>query len=239
MEGEAVAAPGWTMWQYTADLNDENGPLNCSPGYTWLGTPLASPTGGTWQSMTDAESIAQVVQTTPGTTYEVCFDYAMAPITSQGQNYTDPWGIVVLDGNGVLLTAPELTEYYVWQHFCGTFVASGNSTNMIFHGNGFGWTYGSIDGICMHVDIHNGAGTLAQDHPTLAPNPASSTLRVTGANALLRATATSATGQVHALLTNGNTLDVNELQPGVYTVQCWFVGGGAPLTQRLLVQREQ
>ncbi|HRH37950.1 MAG TPA: T9SS type A sorting domain-containing protein [Flavobacteriales bacterium] len=82
-------------------------------------------------------------------------------------------------------------------------------------------------------------GTLAQDHPTLSPNPASSTVRVASNNALLRATATSATGQVHALLTNGSTLDVSELQPGVYTVQCWFVGGGTPLVQRLVVAREE
>jgi hypothetical protein len=241
IEGEATIALGWTAALSTADLNDENGPLNCTPDFGWIGAPVASPTGGTGQSMTETEAISQAVPTISGATYSVCFDYANLPIFSDAPIvlFDDPWGVIVKVNGVTVFTAPLLPDAYVWSQACASFVANSSTSVVLFKGAGGGEAYGGIDGLCMLLDKHTATAELSQDRVAFFPNPALDHVQVRGNNTVLRATATSTSGQTVALPTGGNRIEVGTLEPGLYMLQCWFAGSTAPVCERVLVQGAQ
>src|SRR4051812_46957838 len=66
--GTGVVSNGWTG-TLTPDLNDSSGVLHSTTGYTWTSLPVASPDGGTWQNLSGAEALVQIVNLIPGHHY--------------------------------------------------------------------------------------------------------------------------------------------------------------------------
>lgn len=170
-EGEAVTASGWTPGS-TPDVNDENGPLNCTPGYIWTGVPVASPDGGTWQNLYGTESIEQTVALSVGQTYALSFWYAAQGImVDTTYMFDDPTGFsVYLNGVLVYSTALDQTQY-TWEQAIYTFVATTATTTVRFM-EITGGNYVAIDGACLGLATGEGIGEGAVLARQVYPNPA-------------------------------------------------------------------
>lgn len=152
--GEDVTASGWYATWYTnnsPDVNDSNGPLNTTSGYTWDGTPIASSDGGTWQNLFGPEQVYQLVTLTPGTNYILEFEYASTPITSSTISFTDPVGVEVKVNNNIFIT-PNDSTHFTWETASFTFTA--DSTSATLSMNATTQNYVAIDGVCL-IEIEN------------------------------------------------------------------------------------
>ncbi|MEO8591390.1 MAG: hypothetical protein ABI432_18565 [Flavobacteriales bacterium] len=235
-EGEAILAPGWSGIN-TPDVNDQNGPLNSSTGYVWVGTPLASPTGGTWQNMTHSEAVEQTVPTMIDESYIICFDYARQGIVGDF-DYSGPFGIRVSVNGALVYTTPLDYSGYSWEHACFSFVANDPLSTFTFGGtNGVDTNdcYGAIDGVCMTTGVFTGLGSSAVQPPMVfLPNPASGATRIATGAAIERVIATNAVGRSFMLPTDGQWIDLGQLSQGIYSVQCWGARTD-PLCGRLVI----
>lgn len=154
VEGMAITAPGWTGIS-TPDINDENGPLNTTSGYTWTGTPLASSDDSTWQNLFGGESIEQTVTVTPGQTYTLCFEYAAQGIKyGTFSNYSDPVGVHVAINNMQALTTPQDSSQFTWETACFTFTPNTSTVNVAFTPTTL--QYIGIDGVCLTTSMASG-----------------------------------------------------------------------------------
>ena len=234
-EGENVQAEGWSSALSSPDLNDENDNLNSTPCYVWTDVPIASPTGGTWQSMIHIEGIEQTVPTVVGSAYSICFDYARQPINCPNwYSYNSSFGIRVEVNEAAIFTTP-LTWSTVWMHACGSFVATSDSSTVAFYGTSNSSAYGGIDGICMELDPNVGIGQLRNRTLDLYPNPASSRVRINTNSLITHITATNAAGTTFTLRTDQQCVDLLGLAPGVYATRFWFATNSAPVTRNLVV----
>lgn len=239
-EGPYTVANDWEVAFGSPDLNDDIGPLLTTCTCNWAQAPLPSPSGGTWQNILPSEGISQTVPTVIGMLYSICFDYAQQPFVyqSNGKVIDWPWGVMVLVDGEISHSTPLSSDAFVWQSSCVGFMAAASSTTITFAGGGL-YGYGAIDGLCMQVDHTNEVQEALRGAPGLFPNPATDQLQVMGSQAAVRATLTNAAGQSMPLELNGYRISLTGVEPGIYTVQCWFAGGGAPLVQRVVVVREQ
>ncbi|HLG33831.1 MAG TPA: T9SS type A sorting domain-containing protein [Bacteroidia bacterium] len=150
IEGEAVTAPGWNSTS-TPDVNDENGPLNCTPCYVWVGIPLASPDGGTWQNIYGNESISQIPALTAGQPYSLCFQYAAQGIVCSSQLYDGPVGINIYLNSVLSFTTPIDFTQYTWETACFFFTPTTSLTEIRFETTS--QNYVGIDGVCLTETI--------------------------------------------------------------------------------------
>jgi len=147
IEGEAITAPGWTGGS-TPDINDDDGPLNTTPGYVWLGTPYASSDGGTWQNIFGGESIEQTINVIQGQSYTLCFEYAAQGITDGDTNiFVGPVGIHVFINNVASFITPLDTTQYTWETGCYTFIPSVALITISMTASGT--LYIGVDGACI------------------------------------------------------------------------------------------
>ncbi|MEO8066130.1 MAG: T9SS type A sorting domain-containing protein [Flavobacteriales bacterium] len=170
-EGEAVTASGWTPGS-TPDVNDENGPLNCTVGYIWTGVPVASPDGGTWQNLYGTESIEQTVALNVGQTYALTFQYAAQGIMADSTYmFDDPTGFTVYMNNAVVYTTPLDQTQFTWEQAVYTFVATTATTTVRFMET-TGGNYVGLDGVCLGFATGEGIGEAALLAQQVYPNPA-------------------------------------------------------------------
>lgn len=238
-EGPFSVADDWQIGLGSPDLNDEFGPLLTTCSCNWLEDPTPSPNGGMWQNLYAGESISQVIPTEPGTSYSICFYYAQQPFSQDSKDYTGAFSVRVYADGELYHTSAITTNAYAWQYECSILMVTSTSCTLTFEGMGTGWTYGAIDGLCMQVDHTSGAQEALRDAALFAPNPAVDHVQVLDTRAVARATLTNAAGQSMPAELNGNRISLSGVEPGIYTVQCWFAYGGAPHTQRVVVVREQ
>lgn len=171
VEGEAITAPGWTPG-ITPDVNDENGPLNCTPGYVWTGVPVASSDGGTWQNIYGPETIEQTVQLMMGQTYTLQFEYAAQGIMADTFTYyAAPTGVSVSMNNMLVYTTPLDQSQFSWELASYTFTAPAAGVTIRF-GESTLTNYVGIDGICLAPDKTTGMGEPAFGTVGAYPNPA-------------------------------------------------------------------
>nr|WP_294858412.1 gliding motility-associated C-terminal domain-containing protein [uncultured Fluviicola sp.] len=148
-EGEAVTAPGWTA-NSTPDVNNALGPLNSTVGYTWIGTPISSLDGGTWQNLySPYEKIEQALTVTPGESYTLEFEYAAQGIvlTVNGSIIADPVAVNIYIDNALVAATPLDVTQYTWEHYSYTFIA--NSSPVILKLGPSDFSYIAIDGVCV------------------------------------------------------------------------------------------
>jgi hypothetical protein len=161
-EGYSVVAPGWTKPTFgDPDVNDVNGPLNCSSGYTWTGTPLPSPDGGTWQNVFWPEYVKQNIAVLPGQLYQFCFQYAAQGIAyGLGNNYTGTVGVqVLIDSLPAFTTPPNVTQY-TWESACFTFSSSTSPIAIFLQPSAI--AYVGIDGACIQPVYETSLEPVAQ-----------------------------------------------------------------------------
>jgi len=149
VEGEGVVAPGWIggpIPNGSPDINDEFGPLNTSPGYFWVGIPLASPDGSTWQNLYGNETVSQTVLVSVGQPYQFCMQYA-------SQKFTGTTGYVAYKlylNNNLVYTAPIDSSYFSWENACYSFIATDSILNLKIGTVLSGFGYLAIDGGCLN-----------------------------------------------------------------------------------------
>jgi Protein of unknown function (DUF642) len=154
VEGMTITAPGWVGY-LTPDINDENGPLNTTPGYTWTGTPLASSDDSTWQNLFGGESIEQTVTVTPGQAYTLCFEYAAQGISiGSSNNFSNPAGVAVAINNMQAFTTPHDSSQFTWETACFTFTPNTSTVNVAFTPTTT--QYIGIDGVCLTSNVASG-----------------------------------------------------------------------------------
>ena len=145
-------APGWTINSSTPDLNDAVGLPNTTPGFDWLGTPLPSPSGGTFHntfSGTFPELFGQTVAGfTVGVDYDLSFEYAYMPIGIPGFNAPDSpdfifsiSGATINSGSSI----PQPGTAYVWESHSVNFTANSTSHTFEFGVPGGTPGYGAWD----------------------------------------------------------------------------------------------
>lgn len=172
-EGSIMPAPGWSF-SGSPDTNDEIGLLNTTIGYTWVGTPLASPSGGTWQNIFRIETIFQDVELSEGQVYTLCFDYAAQGIVSPNGNlFIDPVGVdVYIDG--ILSYVSDLdTTQYTWESTCFNFTAANSNTSIKFAVSDETEAYLALDGACLTVASTNSSVYFSEKttNISVSPNP--------------------------------------------------------------------
>ncbi len=217
-QGANSVADGWTIVSGSPDLNDEDGPLLTTPGFSWTSQPTASPNGGTWQNLFVSEAISQQVSTLPGSIYSVCFYYAQQPITQDfnGDTLDTAWSCYLLANGQLFFITPSTAANYMWLQACTSFTATTSISTISIHGSS---GYGAIDGLCMQVDHTNGVQGALRDALRLFPNPASDHVQVMGGRFLASATLTNAAGQSMPLELNGYRISLTGVEPGIYTVR--------------------
>lgn len=234
-QGELVVAAGWTG-ELTPDLNDEVGMLLCTPGYVWVGTPLPSPAGGTWQNLYGPEAIYQDINTTVGVTYGVCLYYAAQGITGGPNNtYEDPTGVTVSINGVPAFNTPLDDTQYTWEHFCGNFLATTTTTTIRFQPS-VALQYVGIDGVCVSQEAATGVGEHVRPALNFVPNPCTTGTRVIMPNGTDRVTATDASGRTVPVSYANEWLDLSQLAPGVYTILGWRNGEEATTPTRVVVE---
>lgn len=131
-EGEYMVANGWEAiihpyYTNTPDINDADGPLITSPGYTWIGgEPTASPDGGTWQNVYTRESVTQTISgLIVGKTYYFRYYYCTQGITGYGFTYTTPYPPnVTITGASGYANPENAGSLFSWNSYCGAIVAT-------------------------------------------------------------------------------------------------------------------
>jgi hypothetical protein len=122
-KGEDSHAEGWITGS-TPDLNDANGPLHTSAGYSWIHQPQPSNNGGTWQNLySNREFLQQEVQLEPGKIYTLQFEYAAQGIEAPDFNFSSPAGIEVYINDSLVFKTPNDPTQYTWENACFTFIA--------------------------------------------------------------------------------------------------------------------
>ncbi|HMK24840.1 MAG TPA: T9SS type B sorting domain-containing protein [Chitinophagaceae bacterium] len=140
VEGEDVVAPNWFRYspnfptQNSPDVNDANGPLNCTSGLNWAGgLPTSSPDGGTWQNVYREEDFSQTISSlTIGATYYFRYYYSSQGIAGSPQPvYTTPYppSITIIGASGYI--NPPAGVLFEWETYSATLVATGNSITII------------------------------------------------------------------------------------------------------------
>jgi hypothetical protein len=166
-KGAVTIAPGWQTEAPTPDLNDAFGPLQTSPGFRWVGTPVPSPDGGTWQNVFSGEAFAQTVTVVSGEPYKVSFFYASQGITERhpdslltggGSHFVGPISIGVLNYSISLFSTPLDTSQYSWESASFVFTPTSSSVKLVFVCQNTG--YGAVDGVCLQRVAETG---LADD----------------------------------------------------------------------------
>ena len=234
-EGESVVAAGWTGMS-TPDLNDVNGPLNTTTGYYWTEQPGASANGGTWQNICcAAEGVSQVVETTEGAIYQLCYEYTAQGIVSESYTYADPGCIQVLINSVLALTTPLDTTPYTWETACVSFLASGSTTDVQFITCGGDQVYMAIDGACLREDPSSSVDAIDRVTPRIAPNPASGSCRITCGKPFDRIEAVDARGGRHLLPAVQGQVDLSRLASGIWTVRSWASQGPVSRPVRMVV----
>ena len=147
IEGENITAPGWTAMG-TPDINNETGPLQTSPGYVWLGLPIASSDGGTWQNLFYNETVSQPVNVIQGQTYYFCIEYASQSIDLNGASISFPAGLDIYV-NGMRFSTDLDTSMFSWEKICLSFVANSNLVTIEIVPSDV--EYIAIDGACLSL----------------------------------------------------------------------------------------
>ncbi|MBS3913036.1 MAG: gliding motility-associated C-terminal domain-containing protein [Bacteroidetes bacterium] len=162
-KGEAVTATGWTGTS-TPDCNDANGALKTTPGYVWVGKPIPSEDGGTWQNIYGPEYFTQTFTTSPGTFYFVKFQYAQQSIQSGSLKFNSPAGINVYVNNVMVYSTKDDTSPYTWENACFRFLASQATSTIKFQANKN--EYMAVDGVCIKGTSGNVGGSLKLGNDT-------------------------------------------------------------------------
>lgn len=219
----SFAAPGWSG-TISPDINDDTGPLNSTPGYVWVGLPLISPNGGTWQNLWGPETIQQSVVTVPGQLYEVCFYYAAQSITLPGQfTFDDPVGIEVYVNGPLWYSSPLDTTEFTWESACTTIHASGTTTTIAFGASTM--NYVAIDGACMTPLDPTGMPLASGPRPLqIMTGPGADVLRVVDGPDFDTVTLTDIRGCARRAPCSQGVIDVRGMAAGMYVVMLWSHG---------------
>ena len=166
--GEATIAPGWTAVSFTPDLNN-TGILQSTSGYAFVGTPVSSNDGGTWQNLAasrgfsldgitvppQSEAFSQTVTGfSVGSSYTLSFEYANQHISSDMFVFDDPGAILMqIDGGLTASTTLSTPADFSWTKASESFVATQATHTFTFRGqsSGPGPTVNSV-GAYMAID---------------------------------------------------------------------------------------
>ena len=149
-KGEDKHGPEWNAGS-TPDVNDVNGEVQTSSGYSWINKPMKSRDGGTWQNLySNREYLEQTIKLNPGQQYTLQFEYASMGIKAdENYRFDKPVGIqVYIDDNLVFETKDDKTPY-TWEMACYVFVAKKSSTTIRFSASDE--QYVGIDGVCLVI----------------------------------------------------------------------------------------
>lgn len=219
MKGEGNVASGW-VGASSPDINDENGTLNTTPGYSWSGIPLASNDGGTWQNIFGVESFQQTVSAIVGQSYNLCFEYAAQGIAISGINqYVNPVGVNIYINGVLTFTAPDDNTQYTWENICFSFIA--NSPSLAIKFVPTQTQYLGIDGACLQNDTHTPTMEIinATSDFTIFPNPFIDNVNIVsnGTEQLeIIIYDVSSRKLIQKTFTNAATLSTENLKKGIY-----------------------
>ena len=145
-KGVNTTAANWNGYK-TPDINDHIGQVNTTLGFIWVGTPLPSPNGGTWQNCFGDESIEQNLIVVPGETYSLRFQYAAQGIQATFV-YDGPVGVNVYLDSVLIHTTQEDTSQYTWEYSdCINFTATSSLVKLKLEPTQS--QYVGIDGVCI------------------------------------------------------------------------------------------
>ena len=152
--GKETTADGW-LEVATPDLNHPDFDLQSNDGFDWIGKPLESEDGGSWQNIFVIESIEQDVVLEVGMKYYLSFYYATQPIGTldfQPAIIFDNFGGLNFFIDDSLYYSTSLdTTFYTWEEDCFSFIASSETSTLRIMG--FGDAYMGVDGVCISEDI--------------------------------------------------------------------------------------
>jgi gliding motility-associated-like protein len=150
--GEAHTAANWLIGEHTPDVNSADDTLHTTPCYYWIGTPVASSDGGTWQNVFGPESVYQMVNLTVGAEYRITFEYAAQGIECPEFNmyFEGPVGVQLYLNDSLHATTPQDETQYTWETFCYVFTATTSSVSIILSATDY--QYVGIDGFCLTLN---------------------------------------------------------------------------------------
>lgn len=145
--GEDVHAHGWNVGS-TPDVNNAEGKLYTSTGYSWIDKPHASKNGGTWQNLyNQREYMEQTLDLKIGEIYTLRFEYAAQGIEASAMRFAGPIGINVYVNNDLVFTSPMDFTQYTWENTCYSFKATTVVNTIRLSASGD--QYVGLDGICL------------------------------------------------------------------------------------------
>jgi hypothetical protein len=146
--GEDVHTEGWRVGS-TPDVNTHNDTLRTTSGYVWIGKPLPSFNGGTWQNLySQREYLEQTVNVKPGEWYTIRFEYAAQGIEVPGSTiFKDPVGIYIYIDGELVYSSPEDRTQYTWEKGCYLFIAK--SSSITIRSSASIEQYVGLDGVCL------------------------------------------------------------------------------------------
>ncbi len=136
--GIGITAPQWTVLAGSPDIN-EVAPLSI-PTYSWfMGFPVASSDGGTWQNLISFESIQQTISgLSIGQTYYFSFEYCLQAIANTvGTEYAAVvTPNVSITGASGYVNPAVAGNFYTWMRHSIPLVATATSITIRATGNG-------------------------------------------------------------------------------------------------------
>jgi len=176
--GYNVTAAGWFADldpSHTPDINDDSGTLyTTSSSYNWIGVPVPSLNGGSWQNIFGPEIIYQVVDLDSTKTYSLCFEYAAQGISipnNPNLTFEDPVGVEIFINNSLLSTTPLDSTLYTWESICFEFTPLVTENQIMFKATSD--NYLAIDGACLIEAIPNSLEIIDSKIISVFPNPVS------------------------------------------------------------------
>ncbi len=159
--GINLAANGWSKI-FTTDINDANNPLYTSGNcYEWIGTPIPSTDGGTWQNIFFREAIFQSISVIKSHKYNISFEYAAHGIECLSGNlkYDQPVGVNLYINDSLYFSTPFDSTQYSWEFYNFSFIAPDSLIKIKITTNTE--NYVGIDGFCL-VDFFTSQDSIVE-----------------------------------------------------------------------------